>query len=742
MSLTDPNYRQHVANMQRWEAEEKAKAKAAQPEKVQAPTNNHRVTPEQATLIDKIRKSAWKDYLQEPRWCAWFQGKPKPDGDGFAKVPMGSHSDPQTWCTFDELCAKLTPGQGIGYNFLEGDLHPLDIDHVRNPKTGMICPEAMLLLSRLQSFSEVSISGRGLHVVFKGQVRGHQLGETCVQYWNPAKAPRFFTVTGDVVGEAFSTIRDIGEDFNVVFAIAAHISAKCREELATVDPEQFAKLPAEPVKKAEKKREKSSDKKRQRHPDFNMEEFLAWAGLPVDNVTENNIGKLYRIASCPIKGEPHVGQNGTSTNFGLTADGGLMFHCQSTGCVEYHFADVLKMLEEKLGKYPNPIYGEKKQIALVKQLITIQWADTIKRESTQWLIPQFLPLCECTAFSGEMDTRKSTTALDIAAKGSVGNLWQQQTPNGKQIITAPFSTIYAGTEDSFSVVQNRFVAAGGNLKALGKLPLEVVYQKESPDGVEEWSTSLSFAEHLNALRDAIVKANKEAPNPVGLLINDPLIAFFGDKNFNKAQDCQVILKGLKQLCEELKISIINLMHFNKTQGASAKEKTGGSQRLIEAHRMAWSFTLIDDTDKNSNTLISPIKKNLLKVAKSYEIRTVSTPVEWEEDGVKKRDEVGVFEFVRFSDQTTEGQLLEKASKDRSKDAAVRDAILETLKKDAVAPGIVYNTLRDLGSESTVLRAVNKLIKNGKVRKDGTGPSNTRWMLATSPHQDAMFDKPA
>src|SRR5882724_7775013 len=52
------------------------------------------VTPEQTTLIEKIRKSAWKDYLKEPRWCAWFRGDPKPDGDGFAKVPKGNHSDP------------------------------------------------------------------------------------------------------------------------------------------------------------------------------------------------------------------------------------------------------------------------------------------------------------------------------------------------------------------------------------------------------------------------------------------------------------------------------------------------------------------------------------------------------------------------------------------------------------------------------------------------------------------------
>jgi RecA-family ATPase len=241
------------------------------------------------------------------------------------------------------------------------------------------------------------------------------------------------------------------------------------------------------------------------------------------------------------------------------------------------------------------------------------------------------------------------------------------------------------------------------------------------------------------LHDAILAFNKEALYPVGLLINDPLIAFFGEQNFNKAQDCQTILKGLKRLCEELQISIIDLMHFNKTQGASAKEKTGGSQRLVEAHRMAWSFTLVDDTDKESNTLISPIKKNLLKVAKSYEITTVSTPVEWEEDGVKKRDEVGVFKFVRFSDETADGQLLEKASKDRSKQHDVRDGVLEVLKQGKRSPASVFGELKDVASKTTIEREVRKLINSGKVKREGTGPSNTMWMLAAEPHQ-AEFDK--
>jgi hypothetical protein len=343
-----------------------------------------------------------------------------------------------------------------------------------------------------------------------------------------------------------------------------------------------------------------------------------------------------------------------------------------------------------------------------------------------------LPLCEVTAFSGEMDTRKSTTAIDIAAKGSVGGgpnkIWFNNAPFEVQ----PFSTVYGGTEDSFpSTVLNRFLAAGGDPKAFGNLALDVANKKESPDGVVEWSTPLSFDEHLNVLHDAIIDFNKTALYPVGLLINDPLIAFFGDKNFNKAQDCQAILRGLKKLCEDLNISIINLMHYNKTQGASAKEKTGGSQRLIEAHRMAWGFTLIDEADKESNTLIAPIKKNLLRVAQSYEITTESTPVEWVEAGVKKHDDVGVVQFVRLSDQTADGQLQEKEAKDKSKQTEMRDSILDTLKNGAVAPGVVYGALRDLASESTVFRAVNKLIKSGRVMKQGTGPNNTLWMLATS-----------
>lgn len=685
-------------------------------------------------MYEQFRKHTPSEMLEQKRWVRYFL-KPKEDGQGTAKIPIGNHSDETTWSKFHEAYDKLEHAQGLGYCFYKGNIHGLDIDHCRNPKTGIICNEAMLLLSRLGSWAEYSVSGQGIHVLFKGNVRGKQLGETCLQYWNPKNSPRFFAMTCNMVGEAFTTLKDIGDEFNFVFAQAAHISAKIREELKTVDYDQWAKLPAEREPVAQTK-EKAKHKTRKVAKDFDIYDFLKFYGLEIDNETDNDLGHCIRLTSCPIKGEKHVGQNGTSTNFIYpTKDGGLGFHCQSTGCVEYSVAQVIEHLATEKGPYPNPIYvNDKQQPSKVEQVITIEWADTMKRESIKWLIPEFLPLCEATAFSGEMDTRKSTTAIDIAAKGSVGGGESKLWFNNKPFEVEPFSTVFAGTEDSFnSTVINRFVAAGGNLKALGKLQLQVACKKDSPDGLVEWSTPLGFDAHLNVLHEAIVNANKTALHPVGLLINDPLIAFFGNKSFNKAQDCQDILAGLKKLCEELNISIIDLMHYNKTQGASAKEKTGGSQRLIEAHRMAWGFTLVDETDKESNTLIAPIKKNLLRVAQSYEITTVSTPVDWEEDGVKKHDDVGVVKFERLSDETADGHLQEKEAKDKGKGNKIRKALLDILKSGKAAPKNVCNELQDLGVERTIKREYRKLEETGKVRTEGS-TKNTFWMLATSPEQ--------
>jgi|SRR5580658_5012547 hypothetical protein len=371
----------------------------------------------------------------------------------------------------------------------------------------------------------------------------------------------------------------------------------------------------------------------------------------------------------------------------------------------------------------------------LKRTVEVEWGNEMVPELVEWLVPEFIPLYQATAFSGEMDTRKSTLALDIAAAGSLFRPWFMGTENDHK----PFSTLVAAAEDTYkSTVLPRFVAAGGNPECLGCLNLEVKSEKIGPDGLQFFSTSLSFDEHLNEVGEAIVKANKR-PWKVGLLINDPIISFFGNKSYNNPQDARDIMGGLKKLYEEMKITVINLCHFNKTQGLTAKQKTAGSKALIEAHRMAWAFDLMPDDPKT--TLIAPIKHNLMKNGRSYKITTDSKTIEWSVgNGVFQSTEQPLIRFVGYSDMTADDRIEEKEDKGRGNKKELRKTILELLKDGPIPAGQVYSELRELASLSSLKRATASLLEEGKLKRTGTNPKNFVWELATGAEQAQIFDE--
>jgi len=270
----------------------------------------------------------------------------------------------------------------------------------------------------------------------------------------------------------------------------------------------------------------------------------------------------------------------------------------------------------------------------------------------------------------------------------------------------------------------RFLAAGGNPDCIYCVKLDVRNEKTTPDGLQEWETPLSLDEHIELLRDAIRDLNKTREWPVGLLICDPIISFFGNKNYNSPQDARDIMTGLKKLCEQEQITIINICHFNKTQGLTAKQKTAGSKALIEAHRMAWAFDLEEDDPKT--TLIAPIKHNLLREAKSYKITTAD------------KDGVGVIKFAGYSTKTADDRIEEKESKDRGNRKEIKKAILDVLKDGPMPAGQVCNQLQDIGSISSIGRAARSLEEESKLRKLGNNRKNLVWELIPEAEQ-ATFD---
>jgi hypothetical protein len=107
---------------------------------------------------------------------------------------MARSNDPVTWSTFEEATSAKKNGEYTGVGFvLTPPFVGIDFDHVRDPSTGTIDPEVMAELNLLDSYSEVSPSGAGIHVFVTGTLPGKRCRKGPREMY---QENRFFTVTG------------------------------------------------------------------------------------------------------------------------------------------------------------------------------------------------------------------------------------------------------------------------------------------------------------------------------------------------------------------------------------------------------------------------------------------------------------------------------------------------------------------------------------------------------------------
>ena len=148
---------------------------------------------------------------QLPQWVAY-----RIVADG--KLPLNPHdgsnakaNDVRTWGTFDEATqyalknGLLGNNGGIGFEFANG-YAGIDLDNIFLAE-GILKPFAEEVVRLMDSYTEYSPSGKGLHILFKLNVslsgfgsrrRNDELG---IEMYDSG---RYFTVTGNVYGEAKS----------------------------------------------------------------------------------------------------------------------------------------------------------------------------------------------------------------------------------------------------------------------------------------------------------------------------------------------------------------------------------------------------------------------------------------------------------------------------------------------------------------------------------------------------------
>src|SRR5215210_1331569 len=123
------------------------------------------------------------------------------DGD-ITKVPYSVHggrassTNPKTWAPFEAAIAYAEEHSmsGVGFVFTEDDPYAgIDIDKCRNAETGEIEPWARKIVDALDSYTEVSPSGTGLHIFVKATLPGRNNRKGPVEMY---ESRRYFTLTG------------------------------------------------------------------------------------------------------------------------------------------------------------------------------------------------------------------------------------------------------------------------------------------------------------------------------------------------------------------------------------------------------------------------------------------------------------------------------------------------------------------------------------------------------------------
>lgn len=176
-------------------------------------------------------------------WTAWRiekrlskkTGKLEPTKRPYYAINRGaSHSNPATWRTYDQIVALVAKHDGHfnGIGFFFGDTRErwgADFDKVLDPTTGAFrVPEAETLVKALDSYSEITPSKGGIHVVGRGgealppDLKGgtNKTYQTAdghtwkIELYNQL---RFFTYTGDHLSDTPTSIEPRPTEANALY---------------------------------------------------------------------------------------------------------------------------------------------------------------------------------------------------------------------------------------------------------------------------------------------------------------------------------------------------------------------------------------------------------------------------------------------------------------------------------------------------------------------------------------------
>lgn len=503
-------------------------------------------------------------FRARPQWVIWrYMMK---NGTRWTKVPVqitgepASSIDPATWTTFEvaRVVAEMSdsPFDGIGYCIApDEDIVGVDVDHAVDAH-GTLNDAARTLSRNLSSYTELSVSGTGIHIFAFGTKPGPRCKNTEAGVEMYAR-DRFLTFTGQRIEGTPPTIEHRQSVIEAMYAL--YFPAGAAEGSTKTTP---------------------------RSPTMSDEEVLARCRQA------KNRDKFERLY------DQGVGDGGPSEHdFALI--GMLRFYTQDAGQIE-RLMRGSKLVREKWDEHrpggtyltysiDNALEGEFEVYAGTRAVkhdgeLDIITLSSVESRDVDWLWPGRIPFGMLTLLGGVPGVGKTFITHDIAARVTQGLSWHdsaERAPNG--------DVIFLAAEDTLAqTVRPRLDALGADCSRV-----HVIRATKTADGTRMFS----LADDLPKLQQAILQTDAR------FVVVDPLNSYLGGKTDNYSDpEVRRILTPLAQLAEELNVAVVSIMHLKKGAEDTVIYRIGGSVAFAAVMRSILFVSEDQDEEAESGRL--------------------------------------------------------------------------------------------------------------------------------------------
>jgi putative DNA primase/helicase len=165
------------------------------------------------------------------RWVCWRveqrDGKPTkvPINPDEPEIKRAKSDNPSTWSDFGTSLDKMKKCNlpGIGFVFNGDGIIGIDLDDCRDPETGRITDIGIEIIKAFDSYTEISPSGKGVHIICRGQLPKGKKQTFIDQDGHKAHfgiydTGRFFCMTGNTLDDAHLEIEERTEQLAEIHA--------------------------------------------------------------------------------------------------------------------------------------------------------------------------------------------------------------------------------------------------------------------------------------------------------------------------------------------------------------------------------------------------------------------------------------------------------------------------------------------------------------------------------------------